>query len=150
MATERDPAARAEAYLEGDLPPAEALAFERELAEGGAASRALAEALEMRELLRSLPPVVPPPGLEERIAAALPTGPRRERRRADPAGAAGALRSALAGLSWAVRGPAGALGGAAPAASGISRVRWALGPLSAQLAPPPRPPLWRRLLGGRR
>lgn len=150
MADERDLAALAEAYLDGDLPAAGALAFERELAESAAAGRALAEALALRELLRSLPPVAPPPGLEERIAALLPVRRRRQPGPPERSGVAGGLRSALAGFAWAVRGPAGALGGAAPAAAGMWRVRWALGPLAPPAAPQPRRPLWRRLLGGRR
>ncbi|HSN89806.1 MAG TPA: hypothetical protein VLS93_01145, partial [Anaeromyxobacteraceae bacterium] len=70
--------------------------------------------------------------------------------RSEPGGALRAVRSVLSGAAWAVRGPAGALGGAAPAAAGIARLRWMLGPLAPGGAhPPARPPrpLWKRALG---
>jgi anti-sigma factor RsiW len=148
---ERDPGERAEAYLDGALSPEETLAFERDLAERPEAGRALAGALALRELLRAMPPLAPPPGLEERVAALLLSSlepPRQETRaRSSP----GAIRSALAGAIWAVRGPAGALGGAAPAAAGIAQVRWTLGPLArggAARSPARAPrPLWKRALG---
>jgi len=145
---ERDRAERAQAYLDGDLSPEESLAFERELAERPEASRALAEALALGSLLRAMPPQAPPPGLEERVAALLLSSPEGPRQEARPRGWLGAIRSALAGAAWAVRGPAGALGGAGPAASGIAQVRWALGPLAGPgVARPPARPLWKRALG---
>lgn len=148
---ERASGERAQEYLDGALPPEETLAFERELAERPEAGRALAEVLALRDLIRAMPPLAPPPGLEERIAALLlssPEGPRQETR---ARASLGAIRSALAGATWAVRGPAGALGGAVPAAAGIAQVRWMLGPLARGVSarPPARAPrpLWKRALG---
>lgn len=141
---------RADAYLDGDLPREEALAFERALAVRPEVAEALATALSLRELLASLPPVAPPPGLADRIARALPLPPpARRRARGERAGSP--ARAVLDGLGWTFRGTALAtMGAAAPAASassGLAQLRWALGPL----APAPRPPrpLWRRLLLGR-
>ncbi len=159
---------RADAYLDGDLARDEALAFERELALRPEVAEALAAALALRELLVSLPPVAPPPGLADRIAGALlgearlgerggRSGGARLRRasaptEAEPAGSP--VRAALAGLAWTFRGATvAALGTAGPALSasaGLTQVRWALGPLGAPSEPPPpgpHRPLWRRAPG---
>ncbi len=148
----RDLEERADAYLDGSMSSEEAVAFERELAEKREAALALGAALALREMLKELPPLRPPQGLEDRIAASLPlraapgAGPRRS--------PLGALRAALAGASWTVRGPAvalgGTLGGARPAAEGLSQVRWMLGPLATG-AGETRPeaarrPIWKRAL----
>jgi anti-sigma factor RsiW len=141
----------ADAYLDGDLPREEALAFERDLASRPASSVALAAALTLRELLATLPPLSPPAGLADRIADALPLSRSAPARRGEPT----AVRAALAGFSWTFRGTAtGALGALAPALSasaGLSQVRWALGPLGAPAEPVARTrrPLWRRVLFGR-
>ncbi len=147
---------RADAYLDGDLARDEALAFERDLALRPEVAEALAAALALRELLVSLPPVAPPPGLADRIARMLPLR-RRAPARASAEPAPSPVRAALAGLAWTFRGPTvAALGTAGPAmtaSAGMAQVRWALGPFGApsQPAPPrPRRPLWRRLLLRRR
>jgi len=138
----------ADAYLDGDLPRSEALAFERDLAVRPEAARALSAALALRELLAGLPPLGPPPGLADRIVDSLPLPRRAPRGRAEPS----PVGTALAGLSWTFRPAAtAALGALAPALSasaGLSQVRWALGPLGAPGRPAPRPPrpLWRRVL----
>jgi anti-sigma factor RsiW len=144
---------RADAYLDGSLSREEALAFERELAEKREAALALGAALALRELLRAMPPLRPPEGLEERIAASLPLRipPKARQGRAPLA----SVRAALAGASWTVRGPAAALGGtfegARPAAAGVSQLRWMLGPLAVGGAEARREtarrPLWKRALG---
>jgi hypothetical protein len=145
-------AERADAYLDGDLARDEVMAFERELAERPELAEALAGALALRELLVSLPPVAPPPGLADRIARALPLGRRPPLRAAPDQPTPSALGAVLAGLSWTFRGTTvAAIGTAAPALSasaGMTQVRWALGPLGARPEPAPRPPrpLWRRLL----
>jgi len=143
----------ADAYLDGDLPREEALAFERDLAVRPEAATALAEAVSLRELLAGLPPLTPPAGLAERIASALPLRKTREREKGDIS----PVWAALAGLSWTVRGPAvAALGAAlpaAPASAGMAQLRWALGPLGAGAEAKERPrrprPLWRRMLFGK-
>ena len=143
----------AEAYLDGDLPPGEALAFERDLASRPGAAAALSAALALRDLLVSLPPLAPPPGLAQRIAGSLPL---QTPGKASEAVGPSPLRAALGGLGWAFRGTILAtLGTAAPAASasaGMAQLRWALGPLGAPAEPVPRArrPLWRRALFGRR
>ena len=143
----------AEAYLDGDLPRGEALAFERDLASRSGAATALSAALALRDLLASLPPLVPPPGLAQRIAESLPLrGPGQASEAVRPS----PLRAALGGLGWAFRGTTlAALGTAAPAASasaGMAQLKWALGPLGAPAEPVPRSPrpLWQRALFGRR
>jgi len=139
----------AEAYLDGDLRRDEALAFERELAGRPPAAAALIAAVALRDLLASLPPPAPPPGLAERIAGSLPL---RRPRPASEASRPSPVRAALAGLGWTFRGAAlAALGTAGPAASastGMAQLRWALGPLGAPPEPVPgsRRPLWRRAL----
>ncbi len=155
----RDLELRCDAYLDGDLPRDEALAFERDLAVRPELAEALASALALRELLAALPPLAPPPGLSARIARALPL--RRERKeKAAAAGEPSPAGAVLAGISWLYRVPAmaaqGVAGSAATAGAGLSQVRWALGPLGAQVPgfepeprPRPRRPLWRRLLFGR-
>jgi anti-sigma factor RsiW len=148
----------ADAYLDGDLPREEALAFERDLAQRPELGQALASALALRELLVGLPPLAPPAGLAARIAGALPLSRERAARQPrDAEPSASAARAALSSLSWALRGPmVAAMGVAAPAASassGVSQVRWVLGPLGVQPEPEPRPPpraLWKRVLFGRR
>jgi anti-sigma factor RsiW len=148
----------ADAYLDGDLPRDEALAFERGLAARPELAAALASAVALRELLAALPPLAPPAGLAKRIAAAL--GPQL--RGSSPVRAPAeepspsAVHALLAGLSWTLRAPAvaamGVVSPAASATSGIANVRWALGPLGASPAPAPPPPrpLWQRVLLGRR
>lgn len=142
----------ADAYLDGDLSREEALAFEHDLAARPEVAEALSSALALRELLAGLPPLAPPPGLSARIARALPLGEAKERGEAG-ASAAGAV---LSGFSWLYRVPAaavmGAAGTVASAGSGLSQVRWALGPLGAAAEPAPRAPrraLWRRVVFGK-
>jgi len=144
-------AERCDAYLDGDLSGEEALAFERDLAARPEVAAALGSALALRELLRTMPPLSPPPGLAARIAAALPLGRQEESGRAAPLPT---VRAALAGASWFLRGPAeaveGTIGPARSAAAGLAQVRWMLGPLGvARQEPRPasRRPIWRRVLG---
>jgi hypothetical protein len=145
------PEQRADAYLEGALSPEEALAFERDLAERPEVAEALAAALALSQLLEAMPPVHPPPGLEERIAAALPLG--RPAPDAPPSSLP-TVRAALGGVSWFLRGPAaavqGGMDGTRPAAAGLSQARWMLGPLAVRRGGEPAParrPLWSRALG---
>jgi anti-sigma factor RsiW len=147
----------ADAYLDGDLLREEAMAFERDLAVRPETAAALSSALALRELLAGLPPLAPPKGLTDRIAGALPLRREKAKRAAGAPGSDdghSAIGAALAGVSWVFRLPAMAAMGAAATAtstgSGISQVRWALGPLGAPQAPEPRPkrPLWRRVLFG--
>jgi anti-sigma factor RsiW len=146
---------RADAYLDGDLPRDEALAFERDLARRPEVAEALAAALALRELLGSLPPLAPPAGLAGRIAGALPLA-HGARKRVPGVRPSSPARAVLSGLGFTFRGTAvAALGLAAPAASassGLAQVRWVLGPFGAPSAPSepePRRPLWRRLLSGK-
>ena len=151
---------RAEAYLEGELPADEAAAFERELASRPEVAEALAAALVLRDLLAQLPPVAPPAGLEDRIAAALRLGGDAEQTvglgdAGAPASTTGKVGAALKGASWLFRPTAtamtGGMGGARPIASGLGQLRWALGPLAARRAeaePAPRRSALRRALGG--
>jgi anti-sigma factor RsiW len=144
----------ADAYLDGDLSREEAMAFERDLAVRPETAAALSSALALRELLAGLPPLAPPKGLTDRIAGALPLRRETAKRAAGAPEGHSAAGAALAGVSWLFRLPAMAAMGAAATAtstgSGISQVRWALGPLGASQAPAPRPkrPLWRRVLFG--
>jgi anti-sigma factor RsiW len=152
---------RAEAYLEGELSRDEAAAFERDLAGRPEAADALEAAVLLRDLLGRLPPLHPPPGLEQRIVDALPLERRGERsagrkaERGERRSAAPTLRAALAGASWLVRAPAavmqGGMAGARPLTAGLTQVRWVLGPLAARRAEPeplPRRPVWRRIVEG--
>ena len=152
---------RAEAYLEGELSRDEAAAFERDLAGRPEVAEALGAAIALRDLLGQLPPLLPPPGLEQRIAAALPLGRRGERPaagregRGERSAAVPTARAVLGGASWLLRPAAtvmqGGLGGARPLAAGLVQVRWLLGPLGARRPEPaPRRAVWRRLLGGPR
>ncbi len=154
---------RAEAYLEGELSRDEAAAFERDLASRPEVAEALGAAVVLRDLLARLPPVRPPPGLEQRIVGALRLGRRGERpaprrgKRSERPPAVPSVRAALNGASWLVRPPATVMqvgmGGARPLAAGLTQIRWVLGPLATRRPDPepaPRRPVWRRLLGGRR
>lgn len=157
---------RAEAYLEGELSPEEAAAFERDLASRPEAAAALGAAVVLRDLLGRLPPVRTPPGLEQRIVDSLRLGRRGERpaarrgKRSERPPALPTVRAALSGASWLVRLPAAAvqvgMGGARPLAAGLTQLRWVLGPLAASWTAPepaPRRRAWRRIfgaLGGRR
>jgi anti-sigma factor RsiW len=151
-------AVRAEAYLDGELPPDEAAAFERELAASAEVAEALGAALLLRDLLGRMPPLEPPPGLEERILGALELEGRARARPSGEAGEEGAgagsgVWAALRGTSWLLRPSAsvlaGSRGGARPVAEGLGQVRWLLGPIAARRAAAeerPRQPLWRRAL----
>jgi anti-sigma factor RsiW len=146
--------ARADSYLDGSLLPDEVIAFEHELAEKPEVASALRSAIALRQLLRALPPVEPPAGLEERIAASLFLNTRAE----SQIGRAllPRARAALAGASWLIRWPAATLSsqreGARAATSGLAQCRWMLGPLSTVRGAPrrartPAPtPIWKRAL----
>lgn len=151
---------RAEAYLEGELSREEVAAFERDLAERAEVADALGAAIVLRDLLGRMPPLQPPPGLEERIVAALPLGRLEERpaarraERSDRPSAVSSVRAALSGASWLLRPSAavmhGGIGSARPVAAGLGQVRWLLGPLAARRAEPepaPRWQAWRRAIG---
>ena len=145
------PEEAADAYLDGLMSSAQARAFERELAAAPRAAEALRAALALREMIASLPPARAPEGLEERIAGALQLSPSARAKR--PKVLFGRLRSALAGTSWTVRGPAHLLGGVPegvqPVLAGLSQMRWALGPLAAggeARREAPKRPAWRRAL----
>jgi anti-sigma factor RsiW len=149
---------RAEAYLEGELSRDDAAAFERDLAGRPEVADALGATIMLRDLLGRMPPLQPPPGLEQRIVGALHLGGRGERAgkpragRSDPPSAAPTFRAALNGASWLFRPPAavmqGGMGSARPLAAGLSQLRWVLGPLATtRPEPDPRPALWRRAIG---
>lgn len=151
---------RAEAYLEGELSPDEAAAFERDLDSRPEVADALGAAVVLRDLLGRLPPLRPPPGLEQRIVGALRLGRRGERplarreKRSERPPAVPTARAALNGASWLVRPPATVMqvgmGGARPLAAGLTHVRWVLGPLAARRPDPepaPRRRVWRRIYG---
>jgi anti-sigma factor RsiW len=142
---------RADAYLDGLMSTEQARAFERELASAPEAARALGVSLALREMIASMPPAQPPDGLEQRIARALALS--SEGAPARPKALFRRVRSALSGTSWTVRGPASALGGVPgnmqPVLSGLSNLRWMLGPLGAGAEPKreaPKKPAWRRAL----
>jgi len=150
---QRSPEERIDAYLEGTLSRQEVDQFERDLAEKPDLARALSEELLLREVLHAMPPLEPPDGLEDRIALALGAVVAEEQKKENEL--LPRLRSALGVASWSVRGPAVAFGGvgnvgdmARPAVSGLSQMRWVLGPLAAREkpAPPPPKPLWGRVL----
>jgi hypothetical protein len=148
---------RAEAYLEGELSRDEAAAFERDLASRPEVALALGAAVVLRDLLGRLPPIGPPPGLEQRIVEALRLGRRDDpaaARRAKRAGPVPSARAALSGASWLVRPPVTVMqvgmGGARPLAAGLGQLRWVLGPLAARRLDPepaPRRRVWRRVFG---
>jgi anti-sigma factor RsiW len=138
---------RIDAYLEGALPPDEAGRFEQELLDPEVAGL-FAEALMLREMLASAPPDQPPEELIELIEATLEVERVEE---AEPAPRFGRTRAALSGMSWVYRGPAMAVvPGGREALSGMSTIRYALGPLNRPSKPktekPPKRPLWRRIL----
>jgi anti-sigma factor RsiW len=146
---------RIDAYLEGALPPDEAGRFEQELLDPAVAGL-FAEALRLREMLASAPPDRPPEELIELIESTLEVERVEE---SEPAPRFGRARAALSGMSWVYRGPAMAVvPGGREALSGMSTIRYALGPLNRP-AKPKKPsskkrsraaktaePLWRRIL----
>lgn len=149
----------AEGYLEGELSPAEAAAFERDLATRPEVAEALSAAILLRDLLGRMPPEAPPAGLEERIAGSLGLDARPAQGLAPrhdagerPSRSSGVL-AALSGTSWLVRPSAvlvtGGMGGARPIAAGFGQLRWFLGPLAARHAEAaPAQPTWRRVVRG--
>src|SRR5215470_3384829 len=61
-----------QAYVDGELSPADALAMERELARDAALAARLARLTALRtRIARNLPPVTMPPGLGARITSTL-------------------------------------------------------------------------------
>ncbi len=149
---------RAEAYLDGELSREEASAFERDLAADPEVADALGAAIVLRDLLGRMPPLQPPPGLEERILGALRLGRgagSAEARGADPGArpsSVPAVRAALSGAGWLLR-PSAAMvhagvESARPIAAGLGQFRWLLGPLApGRTEAEPQRPLWRRALG---
>ena len=149
---------RIDAYLDGLLSREEARAVERDLAEKPEAARALTAALALREMLLSLPPTQSPKGLEQRIFEALPlrAAPVEPKEKESGTSLFPRVRAALSGATWGLRGPAILLSGASlsnlneqPAITGMSQVRWALGPLGAPRparVEPPKRPLWQRAI----
>lgn len=120
---------RVDAYLDGLLTPAEARATERMLADPEVAAL-LAEAIALREVPASAADAPTPPGLAERIIAALELeGESAAEPTATSEDASSPGRGALYGASWMVRG-AGAEGGARAARAGADALRYALGPLT--------------------
>lgn len=149
---------RAEAYLDGELSREAAAAFERDLAAEPEVADALGAALVLRDLLGRMPPLRPPPGLEQRILGALRLG--RGGELAEPPSAdQGArpsavppLRAALSGAGWLFRPSVAVMHAgmesARPIAAGLTQLRWFLGPLAPGRAEAePSRPLWRRALG---
>jgi len=142
---------RVEDYLDGFMSAREIRAFEASLLDPTVA-HALAEALALRSLLAGMPPESPPPGLTDRIEAALGVSPSSPRLAAahDKPARLPRVRAALAGAAWAFRGPARAAN--AVGTDGLRTVGYASTPLDL-LRPepdpetPPRPALWRRVLG---
>jgi hypothetical protein len=122
---------RIEAYLEGLLSTEESDLFERELVEPEVAE-AFAEALMLRELLRTVPPEQPPDALVARLETSVFSqlqGLLEER--SEPK-TVSRLRTALNGVAWTWRGPGLAMpvtgGGSDSVKSGLSTLRYALGP----------------------
>ena len=131
---------RVDAYLEGRLSLEETRAVEALLVDPEVAA-VLAEQLAIRALLSELPGDAAPADLADRVIEALgmeAAAPIQERR---PASSSGAM---IGGLRLALTGPGSPRGGRA-ALSGLSTLRYALGPLASERAP--KPPLWRRALG---
>ena len=142
-----------ESYLDGLLDPAETAQFERRLMDP-AVSEAFGEALALRQLLAELPPDQAPEELVRQLEEALEVDPKAERRRTRLL----RVRAALDGLSWAVKGPAQALGtgsqaaaAVSPSSAWVSTMRLTLGPLANRPETPaaPKKPLWRRALAWR-
>jgi len=139
-----------ESYLDGHLSPEETAGFERRLLEP-AVAEAFGDALMLRALLADMPPDQAPDELLASLEKALVADARLARRARMPR-----LRAALSGMSWMVRGPAQAIPTAAAASggqgatvrSGLSTMRYALGPLAASGPTRARPslPWWRRAL----
>lgn len=141
-----------EDYLDGFLSPRETNRFERKLVRSDVQT-AFAEALALRDLLRSAGPDCPPSGLMEQIEETIITArPKKEKRTRW----FGATRTALSGMTWAVRGPALALSsqptGTRETLSGLGTIRYTLGPLTqisadAQDKPRRRSGWFRRVIG---
>ncbi len=152
-------------YLEGRLPPQETQRFERALLTEVVAA-AFREALVLRELLASMPPDAPPEALVARLEEALElegdAADRRRRRARSLIPRLPRVEAALAGTSWALRGPAMAFAPAGGAVPGVrdavsqtaglvtSGSRSTLAPLTALRNPdedrPLKPSWWRRAL----
>ena len=152
-------------YLEGRLPPQETQRFERALLTETVAT-AFREALVLRELLASMPPDAPPEALVARLEEALElqgdASDRRRRRARSLFPRLPRVEAALAGTSWALRGPALAFAPAGAAVPGMRDAvsttaelvsagsRSTLAPLTALRTPgedrPLKPSWWRRAL----
>jgi len=139
MSRREPPEQRIDEYLDGALDPVQTAAFERELVKPKVA-RALREAMARRDVLGRDPGDAPPapgtarieqgerrPGRRSAATAALPARSRRP----------SALKAALHGASWIVRGPAMAFTspGSRGALAGLASVRYTLGPLLAHRPP---------------
>ena len=130
------------AYLDGELDGGEARRLEERLHEPEVAV-ALSRELALRSWLENVGPHQPPQDLTRQLERAVTT--RRADEREAPkaeAGRFGALRAALAGMSWMARGPAMAVAqhgvpiyGLRSATEGLGTVGYAMVPLNVGRAP---------------
>jgi len=140
-----------EDYLDGALCAKEANRLEHNLALPEIA-RAFAEALMLRELLKTSPPDQPPMELIKRLEAELIWESQGKSKRRW----FGKTRSVFSGAAWAVRGPAMMVPdgptGTRETLAGIGTIRYTLGPLvnrGSQRSGRQRRGWWKRILGRR-
>ena len=134
---------RIEDYLYGRLADEETRQFEKDLTreETGAAFR---EVLLMRELLKTLPPDEPPPGLVDRIEASLDLGSMQVME-SDASERTSSFGQIVHGLKWTFLWPGYAL-------TGINKIGYSLGPLQEPTRDRlsavsfPKKPLWKIVL----
>ncbi len=122
---------RIEAYLEGRLGLEETHEFERDLLDPQVATL-FAEELMLRELIASAPPEGPPNELVDSIILSLELEQETEETKARSRGFP-RMRAVLQGMGWSIRGPAMAVSNRSGQAtiSGLSTMRYALGPLGS-------------------
>ena len=124
-----------EDYLNGQLSEEDTRHFENNLLKREVAT-AFREALVFRELLRSLPPDEPPPGLIDRIEASLDLSSNRPTRKAKPKQTS-RLGHVVNGFKWGLRWPRYALPGISRGSielknslSVMDTIGYSLGPLN--------------------
>ena len=125
---------RIERYLDGRLDEEETRRFEQDLLTDEVATR-FRECLLLRELLRSLPPDQPPPGLVERIETAMALDAvKPQKHKPKAAGIPGegfwsALKNGLGWSQYTVAGLAGGAGAFKGLLGGLQTIGYSLGPL---------------------
>ena len=132
--TRMDRDERIEQYLDGLLDEEETRRFEQDLLREEVATR-FRESLLLRELLRSLPPEAPPPGLVERIESAMALNaitPKRQtvKTAGEPdRGFWSALKNGLKFPRYTFAGLAGGSGAFKGSMGGLQTIGYSLGPL---------------------